>query len=273
MGVPQGSILGPLLFAIYINDLPVHLQNTTVTLFADDTALYCSSDSAHDLETKLNQDLGRLAQWLHRHKLTLNVSKFKFILIGSPRKLNSFKEVTLKIQEKKLDKANSYKYLGVIINETLTWSDHINLIKSKVSQRLGLLRRIKHLLTRSTRELFVKTMMMPILDYTDVVWGDKSNATLMNSIQLLQNSAAKLILDKPKHSSATEALELGWDTMSDRRRIHRLTLMYKMNMWTGILILVILRISIHMILATRTIFAAFISTLLGPTAFSIPCSQ
>ena len=80
MGVPQGSILGPLLFAIYIKDQPVHLQNTTVILFADDTALYCSSDSAHDLEAMLNQDLERLAQWLHRHKLTLNVSKSKFIL-------------------------------------------------------------------------------------------------------------------------------------------------------------------------------------------------
>ena len=87
---------------------------------------------------------------------TLNVSKSKFILIGGPRKLNSLKEVTLKIQDKKLDKVNSYKYLGVIINETLTWSDHIDYIKSKVSQRL---RRIKHLLPIRTRKPFVKTMI------------------------------------------------------------------------------------------------------------------
>ena len=74
VSVPQGSILGPLLFAIYINDLPKVLRNTTVTLFADDTALYCSSQSARDLQTMLNQDLDRLAQWLYEHKLTLNVS-------------------------------------------------------------------------------------------------------------------------------------------------------------------------------------------------------
>ena len=71
-------------------------------------------------------------------------------------------------------------------------------------------------------------MVLPILDYADIVWGDKSNDTLMKTIQLLQSSAAKLILDKPKHSSATEALvELGWNTMISRRRFHRLIVMYK----------------------------------------------
>ena len=95
VGVPQGSILGPLLFAIYINDLPKVLRNTTVTLFADDTALYCSSQSARDLQTMLNQDLDRLAQWLYKHKLTLNVSKSKFMLMGGPRKLNTLEEFTL----------------------------------------------------------------------------------------------------------------------------------------------------------------------------------
>ena len=139
VGVPQGSILGPLLFAIYINDLPKVLRNTTVTLFADDTALYCSSQSARDLQTMLNQDLDRLAQWLYEHKLTLNVSKSKFMLIGGPRKLNTLEEFTLTIKEKELDRVNSYKYLGVIINENLSWTDHVDYIKNKVSQRLGVL--------------------------------------------------------------------------------------------------------------------------------------
>ena len=228
VGVPQGSILGPLLFAIYINDLPKVLRNTTVTLFADDTAIYCSSQSARDLQTMLNQDLDRLAQWLYEHKLTLNISKSKFMLIGGPRKLNTLEEFTLIIKEKELDRVNSFKYLGVIINENLSWTDHVDYIKTKVSQRLGVLQRIKHLLPRNTRELFVKAMVLPILDYADVTWGDKSNTTLMNKIQLLQNKAAKLILDMPKHSSATEALDLlGWDTLEKRRRSHRLFLVFK----------------------------------------------
>ena len=143
----------------------------------------------------LNQDLDRLAQWLYEHKLTLNVSKSKFMLIGGPRKLNTLEEFTLTIKEKELDRVNSYKYLGVIINENLSWTDHVDYIKNKVSQRLGVLQRIKHLLPRDTRELFVKAMVLPILDYADVTWGDKSNTTLMNKIQLLTHSTNSIKID------------------------------------------------------------------------------
>lgn len=118
VGVPQGSILSPLLLTIYINDLPNVLKNSSVTLFADDTALYCSSESAYRLQTILNHDLDRLAQWLFEHKLTVNVSKSKFMLIGGNKKLNSFNDVTLSIMDRKLDRVSSYdhEYLGVIIN-------------------------------------------------------------------------------------------------------------------------------------------------------------
>ena len=165
VGVPQGSILGPLLFAIYISDLP------KVLLFADDTALYCSSQSACDLQTMLNQDLERVAQWLYEHKFTLTVSKSKFMLIEGPRKLNTLGEFTLTIKEKDFDRDFSHTYLGIIINENLSWTDRVDYIKIKVSQRLGVLQRIKHLLPRDTRELFVKAMVLPILDYADVTWG------------------------------------------------------------------------------------------------------
>jgi len=81
----------------------------------------------------LNRDLDRLAQWLYEHKLTLDVSKSKFMLIGGPWKLNTLEELTLTIKEKELDRVNSYKYLGVIINVNLSWTDHVDYIKTKVS--------------------------------------------------------------------------------------------------------------------------------------------
>ena len=96
---------------------------------------------------------------------------------------------------------------------------HIDYVCKNVSKRLGILKLIKHLLPMATRELFIKTMILPIIDYEDIVWGDKSNMTLMNPIQVLQNKASKLILDKPEHSSATESLQqLGWNNMYQRRR-------------------------------------------------------
>ena len=228
VGVPQGSVLGPLLFSIYINDLPTCLKHTSVTLFADDTALYCSAESSSDLQQMLNEDLASVAKWLNDHKLTLNVAKSKFMIIGSSQRLKSVGKFSLQICDEFLDKTDCYKYLGVIINETLSWGDHVDYISTKVNQRLGILRRIRHLLPIHTRELYVKSMILPLLDYSDIVWGDKHNKTLMAKVQLLQGKAAKLILDKAKHSSATEAInELDWLVLSERRRQHRLSFVFK----------------------------------------------
>ena len=99
-----------------------------------------------------------------------------------------------------------YKDLGVIINETLTWGDLVNYISAKVNQQLGILRRNKLLLPIHISELYVKSMVVPLLDYGDIVWGDKHNKTLMAKFQLLQGKVANLILDKAKHSSAAEAI-------------------------------------------------------------------
>ena len=156
VGVPQGSILGPLLFSIYINDLRTCLKHTSVTLFADDTALYCSAKSSSDLQQMLNEDLASVAKWLNDHKLTLNVAKSKFMIIGSSQRLKSVGKFSLQICDEFLDKTDCYKYLGVIINETLSWGDHVDYISTKVNQRLGILRRIRHLLPIHTRELYVK---------------------------------------------------------------------------------------------------------------------
>ena len=99
---------------------------------------------------------------------------------------------------------------------------------SKVNQRLGLLRRIKHLLPYNARLLYYKSLVLPILDYADMVWGDKDNAVLMNNLQVLQNKAAKLVLDKPLYSSATDALnQLGWLNLKQRRQFHRCLYVYK----------------------------------------------
>ena len=149
VGVPQGSILGPLLFSIYINDLPTCLKHTSVTLFADDTALYRSTE----LQQILNEDLASVAEWLNDHKLTLNAAKSKFIIIRSSQRLKSLGKISLQVCDEFLDKADCYKYLGIIINETLTYTDHVDYISTKVNQRLGILRRIKNLLSIHTREL------------------------------------------------------------------------------------------------------------------------
>lgn len=121
----------------------------------------------------------------------------------------------------------NHKYLGVSISEDLTWNHHVELLTTKINQRLGLLKRIKYLLPFKARMLFYNGLVLPLFDYADTVWGDKNNATLMNNIQI-QNKAAKIILDRPIHSSSSEALAvLKWITLEKRRFYHRCLYIYK----------------------------------------------
>ena len=181
---------------MYVNELSNCLINTTVTLFADDTAICCSSKSASALQKLLNEDLHRLVHWLANHKLTLNISKSKFMLIRRTKKLKSFNQVTLNINNEEVVKVEFFKYMGVVIHETFSWTDHVDYLCSRVNKRIVILRRIKHLLPMATRELCVKTMILPILDYGNIVCGDKHNQILMQKIQVIQNSAAKVILSE-----------------------------------------------------------------------------
>ena len=109
-----------------------------------------------------------------------------------------------------------------------TCSDHVEYVISKVYQRLGLLRRIKHLLPFTDRLLFYNGLVLPVFDYGDLVWGDKNNVTLMKDLQVLQNKAVKIILDRPLYSSPTETLvTLKWLNLEQRRFYHRCIYIYK----------------------------------------------
>ena len=116
--------------------------------------------------------------------------------------------VTICINDSLLEEATSFKYLGVILSEDLSWGDHIKNIMSKTNQRLGLVRRIKHLLPLHAWLTLYHSLILPLFDYGDFTWEDKNNATLMNDLQIQQNKAAKIILDKAKYSSTTNALEI-----------------------------------------------------------------
>ena len=142
VGVPQGSILGPLLFLVYINGIQSVLKHSRMTMFADDMAFYCHENSPTDLQLKLNADLAAITSWLHDNKLTLNVAKSKFMIIGSRAKLSQFNDIALDANNDRLENVTEFKYLGVTINQYLTWHDHIDQLQSKVAKRLGVLKRI-----------------------------------------------------------------------------------------------------------------------------------
>ena len=227
-GVPQGSILGPLLFLIYINEIPSFIKHAQLSLYADDTVLYYFSNTSQDLEEKLNADLRNVCVWLNENKLTLNTKKTKFMIIGSSRKLSNIDSVTVKVAGSNIERVEEFSYLGITFSTNMTWTEHVNQLCSKISKRLGLLKRIKHLLPRYARLLFYKSLILPLFDYGDLVWGDKNNDVLMGNLQILQNKAAKIILDYHPLSSSSAALdELGWNRLHQRRFYHRCLFIFK----------------------------------------------
>ena len=137
-GIPQGSILGPLLFLIYINDLPECLNQATSRLFADDTNLTVAGETIGEVELAMNNDLARIKEWLLANKLSLNVAKTEFMLIGSDYKIsNLVTQPIIKIDQTKIKQVFKSRVLGVDIDNKLKWTNHIDIVAKKVSSGIG----------------------------------------------------------------------------------------------------------------------------------------
>ena len=145
-------MFGPLLFIIYVNDLSSCIKYCKVSLYADDTVIYFSSSDVSVVEDKLNSDLASLSRWLKENLRTLNETACKFVIFGSNQKLAEINIIFLQINGCQVDAEDSFKYLGVVMHKNMSWLDHIDQLNVKVCQRLGALRRVKHLLPRNASQ-------------------------------------------------------------------------------------------------------------------------
>ena len=220
-GVPQGSILGPLLFLIFINNLVEDLE-TKPYLFADDTSLVeCINKKKPELSfNKLNRDLVRINSWAEQWRVTFNASKTVYMIISNKLNLPSYPE--LSFNNKILSKVDDHTHLGITLNSKMSWKSHIERISKSANRRIDTLKRIGHLIPRLTRITIYKSMIRPILEYGGVIF-DNMTINLALKLESVQRSAAIACTGAITRTSTDLLLnEIGWDSLESRRKLQRL---------------------------------------------------
>ena len=211
-GVPQGSIIGPLLSLIYINDLPNCLNVGSLRMYADDTKVTFSAAIILDLETQINSDPKYIDRWLKANKLGLNVAKTEFMVISSRQKLQSLTDYTMNIHIDGVP-INLSKSLGLIIDKNLSWKAHIHEISKKISSGIGALKRVRPFVSMHTAIKIYKGLIEPHFDYCSAVW-DGLTQQLSEKLQKLQNRAIRVITKSSYNTGSRFLLNsLGWDNL------------------------------------------------------------
>ena len=225
-GVPQGSILGPLLFLIFINDIVTDID-ANIRLFADDTSLSLIVDSPMNTALVLNSDLDKISRWAQNWLVTFNPAKTVSMTIS--RKPVKVQHPPLLMQNHVISELSSHKHLGVFLSADCSWSSHIEYTKKKAWLRINILRSLKFVLDRRTLKILYLTFIRPLLEYGDILF-DNCSARDKHELDMIQNEAARIVTGATRLVSLDKLYnDLCWESLSTRRLNHKLVFIYKIR--------------------------------------------
>jgi hypothetical protein len=227
-GVPQGSILGPLLFLIYINDLAFISETIYSIMFADDTSIFLTGKNLDEIISSLNDELQIIVQWLDSNKLSLNIDKTHY-MIFKPRNKDIIHNTQLTIRSQNISKVDNCKFLGVMLDDQLNWQTHINYIKNKVAKATGVLYNVRRNLLRKHMITLYNSLIYPYLSYCNTIWASATKNAL-NPLILIQKQVIRCICFLKKNQRTSSYFKpLNIMKLNELRTFSEAAFMYKLH--------------------------------------------
>ena len=227
-GVPQGANLAPLLFLLFINDLPNTLLNSDIIQFADDTTIYMSELTTIDIQTPLQLDINNVENWFSNNKVTINHDKCVLMNFGTNHKLRNSTILLYKLNNTVLKNVENCKLLGIHFDQCLSFDIHCSELCKKLNSRFFLFKRLKDFIPMNLLLQLYNTLIQPLIDYGICIWAFGS-ACHVNKVQKVQNRFARLLLHNYNYNVAGISLvtQLKWHTVLQRRDYFTAITMYQ----------------------------------------------
>ena len=231
IGVPQGSILGPVLFLIYSNDINNHIHLASCNLFADDVLIYCTGVNFNEVEQTLQMSLDSVKEWYDKNLLVVNCDKSNTMLVATKQRSLAYpdSELNIVIKDNTIIDVNCINYLGIKIDNNLCWSSQVDSLCKDLRSKIGLFSRLKQFLPYDSLLKLYYGIIQPKLDYGITIWGYTCQNNIYK-IQHMQNRFARIILGNYDYVNV-RGLELvhqlRWLNIIQRRDYFMSVLMFK----------------------------------------------